>query len=38
MGELNTNMLIYSTVVIGIVLVLGTIIFNQVQKSFVDTI
>jgi len=38
MGELNINMLMYSTTIIGIVLILGTIIFNHIQKSFVDTI
>jgi len=38
LGELNVNMLIYSTIIIAIVLVLGTIIYNHIQKSFVDTI
>jgi len=38
LGELNINMLMYSTVVITITLILGAIVFNHSQKSFVDTI
>lgn len=37
-GDFNIGMLIYSTVFIFIVLLIGTIIFNKVEKSFMDTV
>ena len=37
-GEFNIGMLIYSTAFIFIVLAIGTIIFNKVEKSFMDTV
>lgn len=37
-GEFNVSMLIYSTVVIFIILLIGTLIFNKVEKSFMDTV
>lgn len=37
-GDFNGTMLIYSIVVISILLIIGTIIFNKVQKGFMDTI
>lgn len=37
-GDFNMNMLIYSTIVIFIILAIGTLIFNKVEKSFMDTV
>ncbi|HFK5507374.1 ABC transporter permease [Elizabethkingia anophelis] len=37
-GNFNIEALGYSCVIIGILLTLGTIIFNRVQKGFMDTI
>jgi lipopolysaccharide transport system permease protein len=37
-GTFSWNMLGYTTLVTVIVLFLGVIIFNKVQKSFVDTV
>jgi len=37
-GDFNVGMLIYSTVFIFIILSIGTIIFNKVEKSFMDTV
>ncbi|WP_300673896.1 ABC transporter permease [Soonwooa sp.] len=37
-GDFSINMLLYSTIVIFIILVIGTIIFNKVEKSFMDTV
>jgi lipopolysaccharide transport system permease protein len=37
-GDFNAGMLIYSTVFIGVLLVIGTLIFNKVQRGFMDTI
>lgn len=37
-GDFSVNMLVYSTVFITIILILGTLIFNKVEKSFMDTV
>lgn len=37
-GEFNPIMLIYSTIIILILLALGTFIFNKVEKGFMDTV
>lgn len=37
-GDFSINMLIYSTVVIFFILIIGTLIFNKVEKSFMDTV
>lgn len=37
-GEFNGAMLIYPTIFISILLVVGTLIFNKVQRGFMDTI
>ncbi|MBO6211896.1 ABC transporter permease [Algoriella sp.] len=37
-GDFNVGMLVYSTVFIFIILMIGTIIFNKVEKSFMDTV
>lgn len=37
-GDFSINMLIYSTFVIFLILSLGAIIFNKVEKSFMDTV
>ena len=37
-GDFNIGMLIYSTVFIFFVLLIGTVIFNKVEKSFMDTV
>ncbi|MCI0920769.1 ABC transporter permease [Sphingobacterium rhinopitheci] len=37
-GDFNSGMLIYSIVFISIMLIIGTLVFNKVQKSFMDTI
>ncbi|SMC40659.1 ABC transporter permease [Moheibacter sediminis] len=37
-GDFTINMLIYSTFVIFLILSLGAIIFNKVEKSFMDTV
>ena len=37
-GEFNGAMLIYPTVFISILLVVGTLVFNKVQRGFMDTI
>ena len=37
-GDFNGGMLIYSTLVIVVLLSIGTIVFNKVQKGFMDTI
>lgn len=37
-GELNPMMLLYSTISIFVILIFGIIIFNRVEKTFMDTI
>ena len=37
-GEFNPIMLVYSTIIILILLALGTVIFNKVEKGFMDTV
>lgn len=37
-GDFNVGMLVYSFVFIMIILGIGTIIFNKVEKSFMDTV
>ena len=37
-GDFNMGMLTYSTVFIFFILLIGTIIFNKVEKSFMDTV
>jgi lipopolysaccharide transport system permease protein len=37
-GDFNGGMLIYSIIVILVLLLIGTLVFNKVQKSFMDTI
>lgn len=37
-GEFNPIMLIYSTIIILILLAIGTVIFNKVEKGFMDTV
>ncbi|MEN5194423.1 ABC transporter permease [Sphingobacterium faecium] len=37
-GEFNISLLIYPTVIIAFVLVIGTFVFNKVQRGFMDTI
>lgn len=37
-GTFNPNLLLYSGIAISIILVIGTIVFNKVQKSFMDTV
>lgn len=37
-GEFQPVMLVYSSVIIFILLAVGTIIFNKVEKSFMDTV
>jgi len=37
-GDFNGEMLIYSAFIIFVLLAIGTIIFNKVQKGFMDTI
>lgn len=37
-GNFNPVMLIYSAVIIAFFLLLGTLIFNKVEKSFMDTV
>ncbi|MBW1617340.1 ABC transporter permease [Empedobacter falsenii] len=37
-GDFNAGMLTYSTAVIFVILMIGTIIFNKVEKSFMDTV
>ena len=37
-GDFSINMLMYSTVFILTILVIGTLIFNKVEKSFMDTV
>lgn len=37
-GDFNGGMLIYSSVVIFALLLVGTLVFNKVQKGFMDTI
>lgn len=37
-GSFNIGALGYSCVIIGMLLIIGTIIFNRVQKGFMDTI
>ena len=37
-GDFSVNMLLYSTIVIFVILAIGTIIFNKVEKSFMDTV
>ncbi|HLA56867.1 MAG TPA: ABC transporter permease [Flavobacterium sp.] len=38
MGNFNPSSLIYSTGIIAVLLFLGIVIFNKVQKSFMDTV
>lgn len=37
-SDFSVGMLVYSTVFIAIILVIGTIVFNKVEKSFMDTV
>lgn len=37
-GDFTLNMLLYSTVVIFLILAVGALIFNKVEKSFMDTV
>jgi len=37
-GDFNGGMLIYSTIFISVLLVVGTLVFNKVQRGFMDTI
>jgi lipopolysaccharide transport system permease protein len=37
-GDFNGGMLVYSVIVILILLITGTLVFNKVQKGFMDTI
>ena len=37
-GEFHPIMLVYSTVIILILLAIGTIVFNKVEKGFMDTV
>ena len=37
-GDFNAGMLVYSTIFISAVLIIGTLIFNKVQRGFMDTI
>lgn len=37
-GEFNVMMLTYSTLIIFLILAIGTFIFNKVEKSFMDTV
>jgi lipopolysaccharide transport system permease protein len=37
-GEFHPIMLVYSSVIILILLVIGTVIFNKVEKGFMDTV
>lgn len=37
-GDFNSSMLIVSTIIIFIILAVGTLIFNKVEKSFMDTV
>ncbi|WP_128330152.1 ABC transporter permease [Apibacter sp. HY039] len=37
-GEFSINMLLYSTVLIFMIFFIGIIVFNKVQKSFMDTV
>lgn len=37
-GDFNAPMLIISTILIFLILVIGTVIFNKVEKSFMDTV
>ena len=37
-GDFSVNMLLYSTLFITIILIIGTLIFNKVEKSFMDTV
>lgn len=37
-GEFNPIMLVYSTIIILILLAIGTVIFNKVEKGFMDTV
>ena len=37
-GNFNPAMLVYSLVIITFILLLGTLIFNKVEKSFMDTV
>ena len=37
-GEFNAIMLVYSTIIILILLAIGTVIFNKVEKGFMDTV
>ena len=37
-GEFHPIMLVYSTVIILILLAIGTVIFNKVEKGFMDTV
>ena len=37
-GDFNVGMLLYSTVFIFSILLIGTVIFNKVEKSFMDTV
>ncbi|MGJ1194263.1 MULTISPECIES: ABC transporter permease [Sphingobacterium] len=37
-GDFNGYMMLYSAVVIAILLAIGTLVFNRVQKGFMDTI
>ena len=37
-GEFTVEMLLISTAIIIVLLVIGTVTFNKVEKSFMDTV
>lgn len=37
-GDFSTGMLLVSTLIITVILIIGTVIFNKVEKSFMDTV
>lgn len=37
-GDFSTGMLLVSTLIITFILIIGTVIFNKVEKSFMDTV
>lgn len=37
-SDFSVGMLVYSTVFIAVILVIGTVVFNKVEKSFMDTV
>lgn len=37
-GDFTLGMLAYSTIIISLIMMLGILIFNKVEKSFMDTV